>query len=103
MVAHTVLVAVLAGSGALTAFLAVFGWRHRGEVGADWFAATMAVTTAWIAGDLASVAAESRAAVVALDHVVTVAVTVVPVCWFGFVLAYTGRDGWLDRRGLAAL
>jgi len=95
--------AVLSVAGALTAFLTAFGWRHREELGADWFAATMGGTTVWIAGDLAGVAVGSRVAIVALDQLVTVAVTVVPVCWFGFVLAYTGRDRWLDRRGLAAL
>jgi len=104
MVGHAVSVgAVLAVSGALTAFLATFGWRHREEVGARWFAATMACNTAWIAADLLVLVVAPREVVVALDRAATLAATVVPVCWFGFVLAYTGRNDRLDRRGLALL
>lgn len=95
--------AVLAASGALTAFLATFGWRRRGAVGAEWFAATMACNTVWIAADLAGLAVEMRWGQVAIEYVTTLAATVVPVCWFGFVLVYTGRDHRLDARGLALL
>jgi len=92
--------AVLVATGALTGVLAVFGWRHRIEPGADWFAATMAADTLWIAVDLVDPLLGSRLGVVLADRAGTTLATVVPTLWFCFVLAYTGRERLLDRRGL---
>jgi PAS domain S-box-containing protein len=101
---HELLVAgVLVATGALTGVLAVFGWRHRIEPGADWFAATMAADTLWIAVDLVDPLLGSRLGVVLADRAGTTLATVVPTLWFCFVLAYTGRERLLDRRGLVAV
>lgn len=95
--------AVLVAAGALTSYLAAFGWRNRHEVGADWFAATMGVNTLWVAFDLAKLVVAGRSAHALLAQGVSSAATVVPVFWFCFVLAYTGRGRLLDWRGLALL
>jgi len=91
---------VLVGTGVLTGVLAVFGWRHRIEAGADWFAATMTANTLWIAIDLVEPLLESRLGVVLADRAGTTMAAVVPTLWFCFVLAYTGREHLLDRWGL---
>jgi len=95
--------AILVATGALTGGLAVFGWRHRVEAGADWFAVTMAADTLWIAVDLVEPLLRSRSGVVLADRAGTTLATVVPTLWFCFVLAYTGRERLLDRRGLVAV
>ena len=97
------LTGVLVGTGVLTGVLAAFGWRHRIEAGADWFAATMAANTLWIAVDLVEPLLASRGAVLFADYTETSMTAVVPALWFCFVLAYTGREGLLDRRGLGAV
>ncbi|MEF8851201.1 MAG: histidine kinase N-terminal 7TM domain-containing protein [Haloarculaceae archaeon] len=96
-------VGILLATGVLTAVLAAFGWRHRIDAGADWFAATMAANTVWIVIDLFGVLFESRFAVLFADYASTTMATIVPALWFCFVLAYTGREHLLDRRGLGVV
>jgi signal transduction histidine kinase len=100
-VQQLVVTGVLVATGALTGVLATFGWRHRREAGADWFTVTMAANTVWIVTDLADLLVSSRTGVLLLDRVGTTMTAVVPCLWFCFVLAYTGRESVLDRRGLA--
>jgi signal transduction histidine kinase len=98
-----VVTGVLVATGVLTGVLAAFGWRHRPGAGAGWFAATMAANTVWIATDLVDPLLASRLGVVLADRAGASMATVVPGLWFCFILAYTGREHLLDRRGLGAV
>ena len=100
-VQQLVVAGALVATGILTGVLAAFGWRHRLDAGADWFTVTMAANTVWIATDLADLLVSSRTGVLLFDRVSTTMTAVVPCLWFCFVLAYTGREYVLDRRGLA--
>ncbi|MFB6139436.1 MAG: histidine kinase N-terminal 7TM domain-containing protein [Halosimplex sp.] len=96
-------VGVLAVACALTGGLTVAGWRNRCVVGADWFAATMGVTTLWTAVAIADAVVRSLTGQVLVSMLGTVAAVTVPVLWFSFVVEYTGRGHLLSRRGLAAI
>lgn len=96
-------VGVLVLAGALAVALAAFGWRVRDEVGADWFAGLMATNAAWVAVDLVRLLPLGRGTALVVERADVAAATVVPVLWFSFVLAYTGRERLLDRRGLVVL
>lgn len=93
----------LVATGILTGVLAALGWRQGNEAGADWFTATMAANTVWIGTDLGTLLLESELGVVLADRGSTTLTAVVPVLWFCFVLAYTGREELLDRRGLGVV
>jgi signal transduction histidine kinase len=87
----------------VTGILAAFVWRHHDEAGTDWFVALMGATTLWVGTDLVGEFVASRFPLLVVDRASTVMATVVPSLWFCFVLAYTGREHLLDRRGLAAV
>ena len=86
-----------------TSVLTVVGVRYRTEPGARWFTATMGFVSSWIVVSLVLLLVDDLA-VLRVVHAVGIALTqLTPVCWFCFVLAYTGREEWLTRRSLGLL
>jgi len=86
-----------------TSVLTAIGVRYRTEPGARWFTVTMGFVSLWIVVSLVSLVVNDLA-VLRVVHVVGIALTqLTPVCWFCFVLDYTGREGWVTRRSLGLL
>lgn len=95
------LIALTAGVVAVT--LAVLIWTRRPGRAIVHFVALMAVIALW---SFAS-GMEMLAATLWLKYLFTIvvyaAISLVPACLLVFVLAYTGRERWLNRRTLALL
>jgi len=89
---------VLAANAVLCAGLAVVGWRNRGLPGARWFATLEAVSAVWVVLSALALWLPAGAVRLRLWGVVTgVSMVTVPL-WLAFILAYTGRGGWLTWR-----
>lgn len=87
---------VLAGAVVSLAIGTIIAWRHRPEPGATWLVATLACAMAWtlLVGVNALVTGEVLSRHV---HGLKLTVThVLPICWIGFALAYTGRSRWIS-------
>jgi len=103
MAVGVALILVLVASGGLTAMLTVAGWRNLDVVGADWFVATMGMTTVWLGTAVLDLLVRVGIVQIATEMVITVGAITVPVLWFSFVVEYTGRGDLLDWRGVAVL
>lgn len=87
----------------LSTALTAVGLRARDEIGADWFAATMALVTVWNVLALVGFLVATPAVQEVLEPLVTTLSICVPVVWFVFVVEYSGRGHLLTRRRTAAL
>jgi signal transduction histidine kinase/ActR/RegA family two-component response regulator len=94
---------IFAVAGAISAILTVFAWHRRSSPRAPFFAAMMAGETAWALGEaLELVTVDLRLKLLFLDLRVLGAVTAA-IGLLTFVLHYTGRTEWLNRRWLVAI
>lgn len=94
---------LLAFSTLVSALLATVGVRFRGEIGTDWFVATMGLATVWNAVGFAQLFASGYVLLALCEVVTTVMSVAVPVVWFTFVVEYAGRGNLINRRTLVAL
>ncbi|HET6232175.1 MAG TPA: histidine kinase N-terminal 7TM domain-containing protein [Longimicrobiaceae bacterium] len=90
-------------SGAISAALAVYAWRHRNVTGASGFMLLMTASAVWSLVDALYFAATGLEAKLWSAKLLHLGATMVPVGWLILVLQHTGRTAWLTRRRLAVI
>lgn len=103
MIVGNLLLTAIALSALAELGVAVLAWRQRPDPGSTWLAANTVAAAVWAGGYAAGLLATDLATKLFWSKVQWVAIVVVPLTWFGFCLAYTGRDEYLSRRNVAAL
>jgi PAS domain S-box-containing protein len=93
---------VIAGA-AISASLALWGWRRRRAPGAVWFAALMAALAWWSAAYALEVMGTNVSAMFFATELEYVGIAPAPVAWLLMALAYTGQQQWLKRRTILLL
>ncbi len=91
---------IVAGASILLACLV---WRRRSAPGAFASVFFFAAVTQWALGYAVELSSRQQAVQVLLAKVEYLGIAAVPVTWLAFVLQYTRRNKWLDKRSLAAL
>jgi PAS domain-containing protein len=97
------LVVATLAEGVLTAGVAAWAWRRRDDPGATAFAGLMASIAIWSLGYGVALTVEAPALRADLELVVWAGRVAVPVAWFAFALAYTGRGRLVTPRLVAVL
>ncbi len=99
----TLHISLLTVSALLTALLAVYAYRNRQEPGAVAFAVLMAALAHWSASYAAGLLTADEFWRVVWMRVAWLALATIGVWLLLFALAYTGYDGFITRRTVAAL
>ncbi|QIB75804.1 PAS domain S-box protein [Halogeometricum borinquense] len=94
--------ALLLVAVAISVTLCVMTWR-RSVTGSVAFSLNMLAVTLWLVGHTAEVMATSEALIRYWANVQWVAAIVVAPTWFLFVMAYLGKDQWIEPKRLAVL
>jgi PAS domain S-box-containing protein len=98
----TVGAALAAVSAAVSLAVAGYAWR-RPAPGANAVAAFSAATGVWAGASAVQGVVTTLDAKLLADQLQYAGIAVLPVAWFSFAAAYSGRDHWLTRRTLAGL
>jgi PAS domain S-box-containing protein len=99
----TPLTLVMLGTITIGMTAALLAWRERSEPGATALVAMLAGQSWWSTFFVLELEATTFEARVLWSDVQWVGVVVIPVAWFLFAMAYTGRDRYLQRRYVALL
>jgi PAS domain S-box-containing protein len=95
-------VALLAGSALVTAGLGTHAWRRRADPGARPFALMMGAATVWTACYAVGLTQTGEARLF-WERAQWLGIATLPVYFFVFAMAYTGRDRYTTRRVIAVL
>jgi signal transduction histidine kinase len=95
-------VVLAAVSAAVSLGVAGYAWR-RPAPGAKAVAAFSAATGVWAAASAAQGFVTTLDAKLLADRLQYVGIAVLPVAWFSFAAAYSGREHWVTRRTLTGL
>jgi len=94
--------ALAAVSAAVSLIVAGYAWR-RPAPGAKAVAVFSAATGVWAGASAVQGVATTLDAKLLADRLKYVGITVLPVAWFSFAAAYSGREHWVTRRTVAGL
>lgn len=100
---YRLLVGFLGLSALVTAGMAAYTCRRRDTPGALWLAATLAATTIWTGTYAAGLLTHDPASRPFWEHLQWFGTAALPVCFFLFVLEYTGQDRLTTRRSVVGL
>ncbi|RMH02287.1 MAG: PAS domain S-box protein [Chloroflexi bacterium] len=92
-----ILAAILSGT------LAVYGWRKRPTTAVLPFAALMLSLTEWLIGNALEFNSITLDGKIFWANIQYIGIATLPVAWFLFALAYTGREQQITRRLVAGL
>jgi signal transduction histidine kinase len=95
-------VGLSAASAVVSAAVALYASQRRGT-GSVAVTAFAAATGVWAGANAVQGAVTTLDAKLLADSVQYVGIAVVPVAWFAFAAAYSGRESWVTRRTIAAL
>ena len=93
----------LFGTAAVTAALAVYGWRRHHTPGAKPFVLMAAAVSLWSLCYALELGSTTLAAKLFWSNITFVGITAATAAWLAFALQYTGRGEWLTRRTFALL
>lgn len=96
-------VPILFGSVAIGASAAILAWRARPNPGATSLVWLLVGQSWWSTCIVFSLSAEAATEALFWTKVGWIGVMTVPVAWILFALEYTGRDGYITPRNVAAL
>ena len=100
---YTLYVIFLFIAAAVLVWFTLRAWRRHGTAGATALAVLMAAGAVGAVAYALSLTADEPSMTNFWGRFQYFGIVVVPVAWFIFALQYTGREGWVTRRGLALL
>ncbi len=96
-------IVLLVIAAAVSAILAIFAWRYRAAPGAMPIVVLMVAVVIWSLTDALELLSTDIASKIFWARLEYIGITIVPAALLAFVLQYTGRERWLNRRTLILL